>query len=89
MYTTTPVIDFERFRNGTPLLREQIAAEVDAALRTTGFFFLRNHGIAMGGVEACFQKVSHYPRDYTLTDGKTAEQRVFQPSDTREGEAST
>jgi isopenicillin N synthase-like dioxygenase len=56
------VIDFTRFSKGSIQDRKQIASEVDDAFKTTGFFFIQNHGISQSRIDACFRQVSHYPR---------------------------
>ena len=52
--SSLPIIDFGSFLTGPPEARHQIAREVDAALRTTGFIYLRNHGILHSTIEDLF-----------------------------------
>lgn len=61
MYSTLPVIDFGRFCTGSSEERMHTASEVDAALKTVGFFFLKNHGIPQSEIDASFNEVSLPP----------------------------
>ena len=58
MYSKIPTIDFSRFLNGSIQDRQKTVQEVDNALRTVGFFYLRNHGISQGKIDTCFEWVS-------------------------------
>jgi isopenicillin N synthase-like dioxygenase len=59
-YSKLPVVDFASFRTGSAEDRKRIALEVDDALRTAGFFYLRNHGIPQPKIQDLFEKVSAY-----------------------------
>ncbi|KAF2101385.1 Clavaminate synthase-like protein [Rhizodiscina lignyota] len=66
MGSTIPTIDFRPFINGSLQERQQIATNVDDALRTVGFFRLYNHGIGQGKIEQCFnwsKQFFHLPDD--------------------------
>jgi isopenicillin N synthase-like dioxygenase len=58
MSSGVPTIDFDRFLSGSVEGRRQTVSEVDNALRTTGFFYLHNHGIKQGSIDTCFEWVS-------------------------------
>lgn len=53
-----PLIDFKPFLHGSILDREDVATAVDAGLRSTGFIYLRNHGIDLRRIDECFKWVS-------------------------------
>lgn len=55
-----PVIDFAPFLTGTPQDRAAVAAEIDRACRTIGFFYLTNHGVP----ETLRQSVLAEARDF-------------------------
>jgi len=55
MSSVIPTIDFERFLRGSDEGRRETAFEVDEALNTVGFFYLRNHGIEQGRIDAWFE----------------------------------
>jgi len=57
MHPRIPSIDFSGF-HGSVHDRQQIASEIDNALRTVGFFYLINHGIEQHKIEVCFEWVS-------------------------------
>jgi non-haem dioxygenase in morphine synthesis N-terminal len=54
MYSTLPVIDFGRFLAGSTKDRKLIASEVDHALKTVGFFYIRNYDIPQSRINNCF-----------------------------------
>jgi isopenicillin N synthase-like dioxygenase len=54
MYSTLPVIDFGRFLAGSTKDRKLIAFEVDHALKTVGFFYIRNYDIPQSRINNCF-----------------------------------
>jgi isopenicillin N synthase-like dioxygenase len=53
-----PSIDFKPFLQGSSRDRELVAAALDTGLRTTGFIYLRNHGIDQDITDRCFNQVS-------------------------------
>lgn len=60
--STIPLIDFDRFLNGSDDDRRSVASKIDAAFRSVGFFYLGNHGIAEDKVDECFRWVG--PRSF-------------------------
>ena len=61
MESSLPEIDFSRFRTGSDGDRREIASQVDQALKTVGFFTLRNHGIPQSRIDDCFAWVGCLP----------------------------
>jgi isopenicillin N synthase-like dioxygenase len=45
MNSSVPVIDLTPWRSGDPTARASVAAEVDAALQSVGFFLVSGHGV--------------------------------------------
>jgi isopenicillin N synthase-like dioxygenase len=45
MPSSVPVIDLTPWRTGDEQARSAVAAQVDAALRTVGFFLISGHGV--------------------------------------------
>ena len=46
MSSTVPVIDLAPWFSGDASARDAVAAEVDAALQSVGFFLITGHGVA-------------------------------------------
>lgn len=61
IYSKLPEVDFVSFRTGSAEDRKRTASEIDDALRTAGFFYLRNHGIQQSKIDDLFMKVSVHP----------------------------
>ena len=40
-----PIVDFSRFKDGTPEERQKIADEIGDACRRIGFFYVTGHGV--------------------------------------------
>lgn len=55
-----PLIDFDKFLNGSHDDRKDVASAIDAAFRSVGFIYLRNHGIDGDKIDHCFRWVSLY-----------------------------
>jgi isopenicillin N synthase-like dioxygenase len=55
-----PLINFEPYLHGSTADRERVAASVDAGLSSTGFIYLRNHGIDQRKIDECFNWVSGF-----------------------------
>lgn len=53
-----PIVDFGQFLNGSQEEKERVAREIDDAFRTSGFVYLRNHGVEKEVVEEAFEWVS-------------------------------
>lgn len=53
-----PLIDFAAFSETSA--RSRIAAEIDAACRSAGFFCLRNHGIPQSVIDDCFVAAAEF-----------------------------
>jgi len=60
-----PLIDFGSFLRGSPDDRKQIASDVDAALSSTGFIYLSNHGLEQCKIDTCFEWSKRY---FALSD---------------------
>jgi len=52
-----PVVDFAKASGGTQEEKEVIARKIDDAFRGVGFVYLKNHGVPLDQVEACFSWV--------------------------------
>jgi isopenicillin N synthase-like dioxygenase len=77
MYLTLPAIDFGRFLAGSTEDRKQIASEVDHALKTIGFFYIRNYSIPQSRIDNCFDWVSQLLYLRTLYLQKSKSRRFF------------
>ena len=55
-----PVIDFGPFLAGDLAARRRVAAEIGAACRNIGFFYLKNHGLPKELVEATFAEAKRF-----------------------------
>jgi isopenicillin N synthase-like dioxygenase len=53
-----PLINFEPYLHGSIADRERVAASIDAGLSSTGFIYLKNHGIDQRKIDECFTWVS-------------------------------
>jgi isopenicillin N synthase-like dioxygenase len=53
--TDVPVIDLGPARSGDPAARKAVTADIGAACRRIGFFYVANHGIAQTDIDAIFQ----------------------------------
>jgi isopenicillin N synthase-like dioxygenase len=69
-----PSIDFGPFLHGSARDREDVASTLDAALRSVGFIYLRNHGIDQRKVDECFNWVSGRSYTYAQLPRVTARQ---------------
>lgn len=65
--STIPLIDFDRFLNGSDDDRRNVASAIDAAFRSVGFFYLGNHGIAEDKVAECFRWSNRF---FALSDSE-------------------
>jgi hypothetical protein len=54
MPSDIPSIDFSRFSDGSSEGRQNIASEIDSALKGVGCFFLRGHGIQQSRIDTWF-----------------------------------
>ncbi|KAF2679147.1 Clavaminate synthase-like protein [Lentithecium fluviatile CBS 122367] len=52
-----PVVDFDKFLQGSESEKEDVAKQIDKAFREVGFVYLRNHGVDNGLVDECFEWV--------------------------------
>ncbi|KAK7528131.1 thymine dioxygenase [Phyllosticta citriasiana] len=51
-----PIVDFAGFSKGEDAVaRNQVARDIDDALRTVGFVYLKNHGVPAGKVDEAFE----------------------------------
>jgi isopenicillin N synthase-like dioxygenase len=53
--STIPVIDLGSSFSGALERRKQVAAEIRSACRDTGFFYVSNHGVPEGAIQAMFE----------------------------------
>ena len=53
-----PLLDFDRFLNGSIEDRKDVALKIDAAFRSVGFIYLSKHGIDENKIDECFLWVS-------------------------------
>jgi isopenicillin N synthase-like dioxygenase len=54
--TQIPLIDVSKLLSGGPEALEQTAAEIGAACRATGFFYVTGHNVPQAMIEAAFRK---------------------------------
>lgn len=52
--TALPIIDFAGFAAGDPQRKTETARALRRALETSGFFYLRGHGLQKSQVDAVF-----------------------------------
>lgn len=58
IHSEIPTVNFGAFSTRSTEDRRQIAYEVDRALRSVGFFYLRDHGIDQEKIDTYFEMVS-------------------------------
>jgi isopenicillin N synthase-like dioxygenase len=81
-----PVIDMAAGRSERRADREAIAAQILAAARDTGFFYVKNHGVAPEIVERCFHEASRFfdlPIERKMAVAKKAGLRGYEPEETQ------
>ncbi len=59
-FSSIPVIDFGLFLSGDQAQRREVAAQIGDACRTSGFFYLKNHGIAPHSFERVYEQARRY-----------------------------
>jgi len=74
-----PVIDFSPFisSNATPSQRAHVAADLDSACRTLGFFYLRGHGVPQDLIDG----VRQHAIDFFRTTSDEDKQQLAIKSD--------
>lgn len=81
---TLPVIDLGGLFTGDPADKARVAAELGAAARTSGFFYITNHGIPQEQIDALFAASKEFhskPRRYKMKywSGFTTHHRGYVP----------
>ncbi|KAJ7752761.1 Clavaminate synthase-like protein [Mycena maculata] len=57
-----PLIDFSRFKTGSPADKKSTATEIVSAMKESGFIYLSNHGIPAPTIEKAFTRSAEFFR---------------------------
>lgn len=77
-----PVIDLAPSFSGNEAARKQVAAEIGAACRDTGFFYVANHGVDQALVDGAFAQSNRFfdqPDDWKSTLCKQGYSNGYEP----------
>ncbi|KAL0260715.1 hypothetical protein SLS55_004405 [Diplodia seriata] len=78
-----PVVDFGPFYTGDEAAKKAVSNELDHALSTVGFVYLKNHGVPQERVDAAFEWLAPHPpggshhRGYSAPGVEKVSQNVF------------
>jgi isopenicillin N synthase-like dioxygenase len=83
-FSSIPVVDFGRFLSGDDASRQEIARKIGDACRTSGFFYLQNHGIASHSFERVYEQAARFyalplEAKMELYVGRTGRLRGYSP----------
>lgn len=57
-----PIVDFGPFYAGDNAAKKAVAEQLDEALHTVGFVYLKNHGVPQEKVDGAFEWVRLHPK---------------------------